>query len=228
MTFNPAAESRVDFLEKRLLERDVTLDEVREYTWLSFQPKMEGQLLHDLNTFITQEDLAAFWWLHDWWRPDGGYPSRPALPSPKIAQFLYSANYSIGTPPVTFNRAMEIFYNKCVAYCKANDLNVVTPGLSKAERKREANKERMAHARAHRRLQTKQIPDEHLARVRELEDQLDTVKQQAADEDAVRKAKVVELQQAMTTASTERREAAAGWKGQIDHILAEIKTLTQK
>jgi len=217
----------LEVLRHRLTERDVTIQEIHRYLELNHQPHqgMVSQLYH---TFVTPQDIPQFWWLFDWWDPVRDKPI--ALPSPTIIQFCWYVNHTPGAPAVTFNEAMQQFYQRCVAHCKLHDLDPANPGESAEERKRRRNRERMAKVRGHRSVPQKAIKhDETLAaQVRGLEAQCDLLKNEAKAIDEQLRLEVLGHQTAMMDASQRRKTTAQDFKDRIEVIRAEINSLIAK
>lgn len=221
------ASSRVDELRDRLLERDVTYDEVCEYITLQHAPHT-GQTPQSLPNFIDPQDIQRFWALYDWWEPVKDKPSNVATPT--ISQFCWYINTPHNTPPTTFLQALTIFHQRAIAWCDATGLNHAHPGETAAQRKRRLNRERMAKVRVHRATpkkvleQNHEVADEVLAleaRCEELR-----IESKAADDWA--KAEVVKHQQAMIAAAANRKKLAADFKTQIENLRTEIRTLIKK
>jgi hypothetical protein len=226
MTGENAAE-RVEFLRNRLLERDVTVEEVWDYLILNHQPH-QGMVSQNLADFVKKEDLAAFWWLHDWWEPVANKPQ--TLPTPTILQFCWYVNHTPGAPATTFDDALKQFYQRALSFCKANDLDEANPGETADERKRRRNRERMALVRGHRPVPEKRLKDNETlkAQVRGLEAQALQLKQDAKDADEHLRLQVLQHQTAMLDAAQRRKECAADYKQRIEALREEVHKLTAK
>lgn len=221
------AAQRLEHLRTRLGERDVTVEEVWDYLILNHQPPV-NMVMQQLASFVTQEDLAHFWWLHDWWKD---VPDKPnTLPTPSINQFCWSVNHTPGAPPVTFKDAMVQTYNRSVAWLRSNNLDIIAPGESKDARAKRLNRERMAATRAHRKVPDKLLKNNEAlsVQVRELERQRDQLKEDAKDADDLLGQEVKRHQEAMNDAAQRRREAKADYKMRIENLSAEIAQLIAK
>lgn len=218
---------RLEYLRQRITERDVMVEDVWDYLALNHQPHagMQNQNLAD---FIKAEDMLSFWWLHDWWEPVKEKPA--TLPTPTIAQFCWNISYAPGADPLTFDAALQQFYQRARAYCVANDMDPDNPGESAEERRKRRNRERMAAVRAHRRVPDKVVEhDEALAaQVRGLEQECDALKAEAERQDNYLKDLVKDHQRQMIETSTKRKEVAADFKTRIETLRNEIRTLTAK
>ena len=225
---NIEVQERVNFLRARLLERDVTVEEVWDYIILQI-PALNGVVQQNLADFVTEADLVAFWWLYDWWLPVQDKPT--TLQQPTIVQFLWNVNHVPGAVPLTFNAACEQFYHRAVAYCQGPaDIDVNNPGESKDERKDRRNRERMAKARGHKKVPKKKVEHDEIlmGQVRGLEEQAEQLKQQMEEEDARLTEDVVGYQKRMQDAADERKASKADFKQRIDNIRAEIRSLIAK
>lgn len=224
----PSALSRADILYQRLNQRDVTLDEVREWCYITHKPG-NGQHQQNLMTFVQEGDLEAFWWLYDWWSPVASKPT--TLPTPAIQHFCWFSLTADGQPEVSFLEAVKKFHTRAVAHCREADLNVVTPGESAEERKRRRNAERMAKARAHRRVPSKvaeELPTEQREQLANLENSIAALKAEAKSADNDIGAEVSKHYQAMLIAADIRKRTAAGYKERIDAMVELVKQLTAK
>jgi hypothetical protein len=219
-------QDRIAHLRARLDARDVTANEVREFIWLNHKPA-HGQVQQDLASFVRDQDIAAFWWLHDWWAPVSDKPK--VLPTPQLHQFCWSANYVWGASHSTMDMAMRTFYEKCVAHCNENKLPLDNPGESAEDRKLRRNRERMAAVRQHRRVPGNAVHDDALlARVRLMEADIEAMKAQAKAVDEQLKEEVRRHQEAMNTTAQYRKTVALEAKERIDEARAAIKMLTAK
>lgn len=221
------AAQRLEHLRTRLGERDVTVEEVWDFLILNHQPP-SNMVMQPLASFVTQQDLANFWSLYDWWAPVEKKPT--TLPTPSIHQFCWNVNHAPNTPPVTFNDAMHQTYNRCVAWLRENNIDIVNPGESADARRKRLNRERMAATRAHRKVPDKLLKgNEPLAQqVRELERQRDNLKLDAKSTDDLLGEEVKRHQDAMNDAARRRREAKADFKDRIENLSAEIAQLIAK
>lgn len=220
--------SREQALKERLLDIDiVTLEDVKVYIEV-VHPPLPGQIQQSLDTFITEADLASFRWLYSWWAPVEVKPKN--LPVPAIAHYCWAVNHTPDNPPVSFDAQMRKFYELALAYCKEVNLNPTHPSESKEDRTRRLNRERMANARGLRlspaRLET--TDPIIVEQVRSLEARLLAIKQMGKDQDAELLLQVKQYQDAMVTASTLRKSAAADCKAAMEEVRAEIRKLTAK
>jgi len=218
---------RLGRLKDRLLQRDVTVEEVWEYITIQHQPHA-GQTPQSPASFVTQEDLVHFWSLHDWWEPVKDKPTN--APTPLISQFCWYVNTPSNTTPVTFMDAMMQFYNRALAWCEANELDPINPGETAAQRKRRLNRERMAKVREHRATPKKALEgdSELAAQVKALEDQCSDLKVEAKLAEEWAKGEVLRHQEAMIEAAAKRKEIAADFKTRIEKLRTEIRTLIAK
>lgn len=215
-----------EFLRHRMDQRDVTVQEVRDFIALQHQPNV-GMTMQPLEQFVTEKDLASFWWLHDWWAPVENKPN--TLPTPSIIQFCWYVNHMPGAQPLTFDAAMQQFYSKAVAYCESAGMDPSAPGETAEDRRKRLNRERMAKVRGHLPVSAKKVKDEGtLAQVRALEAQCEQLKNEAKAEDERLRIAVVGFQTAMVEASSERKGTAQRYKEQIENLRTEIRTLTAK
>lgn len=221
------AEGRIEYLRARLLEPDVDIQDVWDYCALQHQPN-PGMEMQSLASFVDEQALANFHWLHSWWAP---VPDKPTtLPTPTIMQFCWYINHSPGAAPVTFDMALQQFHARCIQHCKTQGVDPDNPTESADERRKRRNRERMAATRGHRRTPERLIKhDEALAaQVRGLESECDAIKLQAKDQDEQWREVVLGHQTAMVGASNKRKEVAAGYKQRIEALRAQIRNLTAK
>jgi hypothetical protein len=223
----PELAAEVERLRARLLERDVTIEEVWEYLLLQHQPNA-GMVMQAPANFIEAQDLSHFWSLYDWWAPVEGKPAN--LPIPTIMQFCWNINHMPDVKPMTFMDTLWQFYHKGVAHCTTHDLDPANPGESKEARRKRKNREQMALARASRKVPEKLLQgDSELAlAVRSLEAKYDTLKAQARDADAAAAADVKVHYEAMMVASDSRKAVAAAFKASLEEVRNEILSLTAK
>lgn len=206
----------------RLQQRDVTADEVREFCWLVHKPANDrlGAPMQDLNTFVTPESLVAFWWLIDWWDP---YPEKPrTLLTPTLESYTFYCQSANG---YTLQGAVERFYGDAVAYLQAEGVDITKPGESKRERSLRKHRDRMANARANRKVSDSKVPDSAREQVRALEAQRDTLKREWAKEDEELKDRVKQHQSAMEAAANTRKQAQIDHKAAVTAITAQIQEL---
>ena len=218
---------RLGRLKDRLLQRDVTVEEVWEYITIQHQPHA-GQTPQSPASFVTQEDLVHFWSLHDWWEPVKDKPTN--APTPLISQFCWYVNTPSNTTPVTFMDAMMQFYNRALAWCQANDLDPAYPGETVAEKRKRLNRERMAKVRGHRPTPRKvlEADPELAAQVKELEEQCSALKVEAKLAEEWAKGEVLRHQEAMIEAAAKRKEIVMDFKTRIEKLRTEIRTLIAK
>lgn len=221
------AQERIEFLRARLAERDVTVEEVWDYIALQHQPHA-GMQMQPLARFITEQDVANFWMLHDWWAPVAEKPS--TLQGPTIIQFCWYVNHTPGAPPVTFYDAMLQWHKRATDWCRTVDLDPNNPGESAEERRRRRNRERMAKVRQHRPVPEKALKHDEalLAQVRGLESECERLKHEAKATDEEYRQRVIGHQQRMLEASEDRKSKAAEFKLRIDTLRQEIRSLTNK
>lgn len=217
----------VEKLRERLTERDVVVEEVWDYIALQHKPSpgMEQQVIAD---FVTQQDIQNFWWVHDWWAP---VPDKPnTLPTPAIIQFCWFVNHKVGTPSVSFNQALQQFYERAVAHCQANKIDTVQPGESAEERRKRRNRERMARVRRGIAVPEKALEGNVVlsAQVRSMEDQIKALKDESKVADQWHAEQVKVHQMAMIEASSHRKATAQDFKTRIEQLRTEIANLIAK
>lgn len=212
-------DTQLERLKGRIMLRDVTLDEVWDYIRLNHAP-----IQQEPEAFITAQDLANFWLMHDWWEP---VPDKPAkLPTPEIRHLCWFIN----RPPMTFNDAMMEFSAKCVEHCEQAGLNPANPGETAAERRKRKNRERMAKVRGNLPVPEKVIKHDPVlaARVREIEEEIQRVKVAGEAQAEVANEETKRLLEAMHAASAHRKAIEADYKGRIAELRTEILNLTAK
>jgi hypothetical protein len=218
------AQQRLELLRVILDDGLITIEELREFCSLNFPPR-EGMQLIPIEHFIPDDTLQAFDWLCNWWILSE-YPRE--LPKPNLLAFLWAIYVPLDSSggPVT-SKFME-FIAKGRAYCEANGLNPDQPMANDDTLRKTRNRARMAKARAGRRVPDREMPDPTLkAKVRTLEANIQRIKELAKVEDILCRDAVLDYQQKMIEAATERKAVAQRHKDIIDEVRNQIKALTQ-
>lgn len=218
-------QDRIDMLRLKITEGVPTLEELREYCYAVFQPRM-GMDLIPAATFLPLDTLDAFNWLSNWWRlPE--YP--PHLPKPSLLAFLWNIYVPAGEPHIKITDKFIEFYHKGREYCIANGLNPDEPYEDPEEKRKRINRERMAKVRAARKVPTRELPNAHIrAQVRELEEQIEQTKINAKVADEECRQEILEHQQRMIDAAANRKVVAQTYKDAIEDLRNRIKNLTAK
>lgn len=219
-----SSNERLEFLRLKLDDGIITVDELREFCTLNFPPR-EGMRVMSVQEFIPDDTLVAFEWLSNWWiLPE--YPTH--LPKPNLLAFLWAIYVPLDNPGTAVTTKFIEFINRGRAYCEANGLNPDQPTTDPEALRKERNRTRMARARAARKVPDKELPDPTIKRqVRELEAQILRLKEQAKAVDIVHRDKVLEHQQLMIQAATDRKTAAQEHRDAIDALRNQISNLTQ-
>lgn len=224
-------EHRMLELRAKLDDASCTVQELIEYCMLAFPPR-PGMWLQEADYFVQPDSMQAFTWLKGWWRMDT-YPQ--SLPEPNLLAFLWGIYVPLnedGTGPahhVTLNDGFMQFINRARAWCQANNIDPDNMSETAEDRRKRKARERMAAARAGRKVPDKAIPDDTIrAQVRDIEAQIDAIKVIAKAEDEMHRQDVVNFQQQMIAASEARKAAAQQHKEAIDKLRSDIKNLTAK
>lgn len=215
---------RLELLRAKLDDGIITVDEVREFCTLNF-PVREGMRLMPVLEFIPDDTIIAFDWLCNWWiLPE--YPRE--LPKPNLLAFLWAIYVPLDNPGTPITTKFVEFINKGRAYCEANGLNPDQPMTNDDTLRKARNRTRMARARAARKVPDKELNDPTLKRqVRELEAQIQRLKELAKSDDIRCRDAVVNYQQLMVDAATERKAVAQQYRDTIDALRNQISNLTQ-
>lgn len=203
---------------EQLNQPDVTVDMVRQYV-VSTYP--DAALSPEL--FITDADLGHLRWLQDWWQADRIKPEPTALPAPLLSHFL--TGYAFGH---TMDAQMQRFYLRCYEYCREHGLDTYNPTTKAPVKKRFANPaERMAHARAHRKVRT--------AEQEAADSEVAALKQQLAELQATHSVtykgavnRVKELYNEMTLAAQVRDTIKARQAAEVAALQEQIKIASTK
>lgn len=219
---------RLEYLRDAADAETITLDELRELAYYDYPANGDGVLVEHPMVYVGDDALQAYHWLKGWWNPEGGYP--PTLRPLTIRQHLMGIRYSASHRPVrTFTESIMSFYNRCVQWCIANKLDSANPSETEADRKLRAKQERMAHARAARRVTFDKVKDPSvLEQVRAIEAQIHAAQDAAKALDAENRELVNQHQAAMYAAANKRKADAAHYRDQIAHLRKEIALLTAK
>lgn len=215
---------RLEFLRLKLDDGIITIEELREFCTLNFPPR-EGMRVMDVQEFIPDDTLVAFDWLCNWWiLPE--YPTH--LPKPNLLAFLWGIYVPLDNPGTAVTTKFIEFINRGRAYCEANGLNPDQPTADPEALRKERNRTRMARARAARKVPDRELPDPTLkAKVRELEAQIQRLKELAKLDDVRCRDNVVSYQQLMMDAANKRKAVAQQYREAIEAVRNQISNLTQ-
>jgi hypothetical protein len=159
---------------------DVTVDMVRQYVVSTYPDAVMGP-----EQFVTEADLGNLRWLQQWWQPDKIEPEPTALASPLLSHFLIG--YQFGH---TMDAQMQRFYVRCHEYCREHGLDTYNPAIKAPVKKMFADPaERMAHARAHRKVRPREQAEEPVVNNEVAELELALAQLQAAHGEEMRAAK---------------------------------------
>ena len=204
-----------------LEDRGVTLEQVKQYI-LAEHTGNPNLLQQDINQFITERDIATFWWLHDW---HAQFDFPPSLPLPRIVQYCWAFQYAPGAEPITFEEGMKRYYQRCLDYCNENRVNPDNPAETPEQRKARLNRERMAKVRAGRKAAKstlEDLPPEVVEELRLLEAKRDGLKAEAKQVDEQLAERVRGFQQQMVEAAEERKRAKEYFRNEIDIVTNDI------
>lgn len=221
-------EDRMLALREKVTVADCTVEELREYCTLAFPPR-PGMWLQEVDKFILPDSMQAYNWLRDWWRLDNP-PKQYELNLLSMLWAIYVPENQAGPPVgVTLNDKVLQFYNRAKAYCDINGLDPSNAQEDPEVRRKRLNRERMAKTREARRVPDKSIADDTVrAQVRELEAQIEQVKQNAKEADEQHRQEVVRYQQLMIEAAETRKAVAQSYKDEVERLRSDIKQLTAK
>lgn len=215
---------RLELLRLKLDDGIITVEELREFCALNF-PAREGMTKIPVEFFIPDDTLVAFDWLCKWWvLPE--YPRE--LPKPNLLAFLWNIYVPLDAMggPIT-DRFID-FVQRGRAYCEANGLNPDQPTPDPEALRKERNRTRMARARAARKIPDRELRDPTIKRqVRELEAQIQRLKELAKLDDIRCRDAVIEHQRLMVEAATERKAMAQHYRDTIEALRIQISNLTQ-
>lgn len=216
---------RLEDLRLRTYERDVTLEEVREFLTLEHTSDLMSR--QDPANFIVAQDIKNFWWLYDWWAPIPDKPKK--LSALSIIDQGWKINVVPNAPALTFDQALQQWYAAALKHCESIGLDPNNLGETAEDKQRRKNRERMAKTRMGIKVPDKRLADPVVsARVRELEDQRKQIELDGKVEEERLAAEVKEHQQLMIAASARRKEHVEAYKARMMDVGAEINALTAK
>lgn len=215
---------------ERLTERDVTVEEVRQWIRQEFIDKEHpyGNLMsQDPDEFITEQSLANFWWLFDWW---ACAPKRPGnLGDPLIQTFCWNIQYGEQHVPLTFDQCCAQYYQKCVAYCKLEGLDPANLSETKEERRRRLNRERMRRQRGGEAPVSKDTPNSSPnPELDYARGEMARLQEEAKQADAEFADRVRYHYNEMTKLSADRKHAKDYYRSEIDKVREIVNSLIAK
>jgi hypothetical protein len=216
-------DARIEYLKARLQGEDFTLDELREYCWLTAPLPAQGQVRQDMATFITDDARVGFLFVRNWWRPVEPKPA--VLPLPQVDHFLLGYITMPGGHATTMNEAIIAFYRRATKYCKDNKIDPTAGTEDPAARAKRLNRERVARSRSKKPTGERMLTDSNREQVRALEQHLATARERFDAEDERLAAVSKHHYDAMLEASKSRKSLKEFHDMEVTQLIAEKQAL---